>query len=94
VTPPTRATLLASPLRALVDLWLVPECPPGRLHRTKVPVRMMARTRPGLLLGDYLHRMRCRDCGERPVRVEVTDDPAAGTHGSGTGAAPRVVVWP
>lgn len=81
--PPTRAELLSRPLRDAIGIWLCLtclECPEPRL--VAMPCKLLARRHGGgVIIRDTLKRLRCSACGGRRVRVEATDDPAAGAHG-------------
>jgi hypothetical protein len=82
--PMTRDAFLASPLSELVPYWLDLRCDPSIC--TKIvcaPLRLMARTHgPKRRLGELIARLRCEQCGQRPVRVTITESPitAGGTH--------------
>ena len=75
--PMTRDEFLAAPLGELVPYWLDLRCDPQRC--TKVvcaPLRLMASKHGGRCsLGELVARLRCAQCGERPVRVCITDSP-------------------
>jgi hypothetical protein len=57
----------------LVDWWLRVEC----CGRTiDMPFRLLAGQKPCATLGRLLTALRCRQCGVRPGRVTLLDDPA------------------
>jgi hypothetical protein len=88
---------LAAPLRELLAYWLELRCDPARC--TKVvcaPLRMLAAKRGGQLrLQDVIARLRCEQCGERPVNASITDSPiGAGGHHIAEGAKWSVTLAP
>jgi hypothetical protein len=73
----TREEFLAAPLGELAACWLDLRCDPERC--TKVvcaPLRLLASKHGNRRrLGELVARLRCAQCGERPVRVCITDSP-------------------
>jgi len=67
--------LLDLRLAELTDWWLRLECC-GRT--VNVPCRFIAAQKPEVRFGSLLDRLRCQQCGARPGRVVLVDDPAAG----------------
>ena len=57
----------------LAEWWLRVACC-GRT--VDLPFRLLAAQKPAAQLGDLLLALRCRDCGRRPGRVVLLDDPA------------------
>jgi len=82
--PKTRDEFLAAPLAELVAYWLDLRCDATRC--TKVvcaPLRLLAEKHGRRRrLDELIARLRCAQCGERPVRVCITDSPisAGGQH--------------
>jgi hypothetical protein len=71
---PTRPTfLLDLRFRDLTAWWLRLECC-GRT--VDLPFHHLAAQKPAARLGDLLRALRCRECGQRPKRVILLDDPA------------------
>ncbi len=88
---PTPDELLALTLQEADQLWeLVWLCPtcldcPNR-PIVSAPCKLLARQCGGhTLIRDVLRRLKCRHCGGRRLRVEATDDVAAGSHGGKPG---------
>jgi hypothetical protein len=71
---PTRPTfLLDLRFRDLTAWWLRLECC-GRT--VDLPFHHLAAQKPAARLGALLRALRCRECGQRPKRVVLLDDPA------------------
>jgi hypothetical protein len=71
---PGRPTfLLDLQFHDLVGWWLRLECC-GRT--VNLPFRLLAAQKPMARLGNLLSALRCRECGRRPGRVTLLDDPA------------------
>jgi hypothetical protein len=68
----------------LTDWWLQLTCCD---RVTCLPFRLLAMQKPAARFGDLLRALRCRDCGKRPRRVVLVDDPAVGAHGRTGGPA-------
>ena len=56
----------------LTEWWLGLHCC-GRT--VELPLRMLAAQRPAGTLGGLLRGLRCRDCGQRPNRAVLMDQP-------------------
>jgi hypothetical protein len=91
-TPPSqppgdRALILACSVRRLRRWWLEVRCP---CHVVHLPLRQMAMHREvaAQSLADVLVQLRFQKCGQRPIRVALEEDAAAGPPGrmgGGTG---------
>jgi hypothetical protein len=68
---PTKA--LSTKLRDLGEAWLSLRC---TSRTTQIPMKMMAESYgTHQSLGEILPKLRCRQCGQAPERIELTDDP-------------------
>jgi hypothetical protein len=79
--PGDRALLLACSVRSLRQHVLDAECRCGRT--VHFPLMLMAQHRQlaGLTIADIVVQLRCKNCGERPVRVALLEHGAARAHG-------------
>lgn len=65
--------LLDLRFRDLTGWWIRLECC-GRT--VDLPFRLLAAQKPAARFGDLLRALRCKECGHRPARVVLVDDPA------------------
>jgi hypothetical protein len=71
--PSRPAFLLDLRFRDLTAWWLRLECC-GRT--VDLPFHHLAAQKPAARLGELLRALRCRECGQRPPRAVLLDDPA------------------
>jgi hypothetical protein len=81
------AFLLDLPFTTLDGWFLRLQCC-GRV--VSVPLRGLALQRPYGRFGSLLQCLRCRDCGQRPQRVVLTDSPADRAPGTGAPGGWRI----
>ena len=81
VTPPfPSAPPWSAGLAELAHLWLSVRC--ACKAGGALPLRYLAAAHGWKMpLSDVVGRLRCTNCGERPVSVELVDDPAIGAAG-------------
>jgi hypothetical protein len=66
-------------LRDLGDAWLSLRC---TSRTTQISVKSMAETHgTHRSLGEILPKLRCRQCGQAPGEIELTDDPTRNASG-------------
>jgi hypothetical protein len=76
---PAPTNPLSMRLRELGEAWLGLRC---TSRSTQIPMKMMAEsygTRRSL--GEVLPKLRCRQCGQAPESIELTDDPTRNASG-------------
>ena len=69
---PAPTNTLSTKLRELGETWLSLRCTSST---TQIPMKMMAESYgTHRSLGEVLTKLRCRQCGQAPDRIELTDD--------------------
>ena len=87
---PEKAPLEAG-LEELSEWWLDVAC--GCRGKQYVPLRLLAGHQGWTLpLKALAARLRCPECGQRPHRITLVDNPAGGAIGSGYGPQRRLEV--
>lgn len=90
--PRDRDSLLAARLRELAGIWVQVRC--GSCQWVVVmPMQLAARAHGRLTLRDWLARLKCTQCGERPSSAVVADKPIVNASVAG-GATWSVFVVP
>ena len=76
---PAPTNPLSMKLRDLGEAWLSLRC---TSRTTQIPMKMMAESYgTHRSLGEILPKLRCRQCGQAPERIELTDDPTRNASG-------------
>jgi hypothetical protein len=73
MTSPAPTNPLSTKLCDLGEAWLSLRC---TSRTTQIPMKAMAeRHGTHRRLSEVLPKLRCRQCGQAPVKIELTDDP-------------------